>query len=416
MRLAAMLMVGVCVSACSGGGGAPISGYEATSTIPPQEAIRATGGSRRDISWRGRQDYKEAMVADCEAEGGYFAICSTLGTGWFNEWPVMPELVVIPDDSTVDEALVILRAVGIVNRVLPADKRLRTEYANAEFKSAADEAIRQVSERVAPDMGRWEPAIYADIRNIESTDAQGVAWTNGEFGYALVQESLMEHGQEYAVQTMVHEMLHAVGLMGHPHHAHTSVLSYQHQSSRVFDNVPLVDAAVLFDMYGWGDWTGRVDTVFNWSEGVQFGVHRVWHTYGLRSVEIPWVDGGFMPPPPESALRGTATWSGGLVGYTSGLAVVYGEANLTFDFGTSWGSAEFHTIRNWDGGMWNRAGWSYDLFVNGTYFDSVDEDAISDVVGAFYGLEAEVAAGTLQRPEITAAFGAERNRGSRSGI
>ena len=118
-----------------------------------------------------------------------------------------------------------------------------------------------------------------------------------------------------------------------------------------------------------------------------------------------------MPLPHEESLQGKATWTGRLVGKTAGVGWdVHGVAELGVDFDNNFdGWADFHTIRYWNGDMWNRRGWSYDLYVNGYYFDSDDEDGIPDVVGAFYGWEAEVASGTLQRPEITAAFGAEKN-------
>ena len=233
--------------------------------------------------------------------------------------------------------------------------------------------------------------------------------TDGTKGLAFVRESEMAVSEEYAVQTMVHEILHALGLMGHPHHTHTSVLSYQHQSTVVFDNVPLIDVAVLYDMNGWGYWSGDLKTVMDAADGVQFGVHDL----NFGSTLIPWVDGGYMPRPHDDALQGTATWAGTLVGKTAVLAQdVHGVAELGVDFESFDGWANFHTITDWDGEMWNQGGWRYDLYVNGAYFDSNDSDGIPDVSGAFYGAGAEVAAGTLQRPEITAAFGAEKDQQS----
>lgn len=81
---------------------------------------------------------------------------------------------------------------------------------------------------------------------------------------------------------------------------------------------------------------------------------------------------------------------------------------------TGSGSALFDQIHAHDGttwSMWNRRGYRYVLNLYAHYFDSGsdprDQDGIPDVVGAFYGWDSEVAAGTLQRLEITAAFGAE---------
>ena len=409
----AMLVVCGLVSAC--GGGSPpinISGHPEQVTdgfAPLEQAVKYGYYDRRDVSWEGRQDYKEAMDADCRGRGEY--LCSTEGTGWFIRWWQAPDTVVIPDPqeglSSYAEEDVIRRAVAIVNRSLPADKRLGISYADLEYAAAAEEAI----DRVEVGGGNLEAEtaiIYADIRGGLTGNKGGVGWTDGRWGFALVNDSLMENvnTQEYAVQAMVHEILHAMGLMGHPHHMHTSVLSYQHASTNVLDNVPLIDVAVLYDMNGWGRWSGSIQTLVDTVDGTQFGVHRLASTSG--SVDIPWVDAGFLSAPYESALRGTASWSGSLVGMTSQSSAVAGDADLRVNFVTSKGRARFHSIRHWNGNMWNRRGWSYDLYVNGTYFDSNDPDGIPDVAGAFYGLDAEVAAGTLQRPEITAAFGAER--------
>ncbi len=108
-------------------------------------------------------------------------------------------------------------------------------------------------------------------------------------------------------------------------------------------------------------------------------------------------------------LSGRASYSGTLIGYADD-EPVHGDADLSINFNRGTGEARFHRIADWDGNSWNRSGYRYDLGLYGHYFDSTidsqDQDGIPDVVGAFYGFEAETAAGTLQRPEITAAFGA----------
>ena len=140
---------------------------------------------------------------------------------------------------------------------------------------------------------------------------------------------------------------------------------------------------------------------------MQFGVHDL----DFGNALMPWVDAGFMPLPHDDALSGTASWTGTLVGKATGVGRnVHGVAELGVDFDNNFGGwASFHTIKDWAGTMWNRSGWRYDLYVNDYYFDSNDPDGVPDVVGAFYGADAKVAAGTLQRPEIVAAFGARKD-------
>ena len=355
------------LSACGGSEGPTldVTRSQDSHLVPQEQAVSYSGTTRRDISFHGRQDYKEAMVADCRAH--YRFGCSVYGSGWFVRWWTPPTAVAIPDPtkgkSTYNEEDVIRRAVAIVNRSLPANKRLAITYTDETFAGTfiGSTVTYSQKQRIGPGQ------IHAEIWPYVGQNA-GVGWTDGRKGFAFVRESEMAD-PEYAVQTMVHEIMHALGLMGHPHHTHTSVLSYQHHSTVVFDNVPLVDVAVLYDMNGWGYWSGHVKTVMDTADGVQFGVHDL----DFGSALIPWVDAGFMPLPHDDALQGTASWTGTLVGKTTGIVRddVHGVAELGVDFESNFdGWAKFHTIRAWDGTMWNRRGWSYDLYVNGYYFDS----------------------------------------------
>ena len=342
-------------------------------------------------------------MSDCEKKQR----CTTSGRGWFTRWDPWPDYVVAPSASsgltTREEAVVIYRAMAIINRVLPPDRRLPTggvwyTLGNVEYGEGFDTTARNI----AP--GRIHVEVLPFDRN--GADFAGFASTDGTKGYALLHEDQMDNLNS-AVNSVVHEILHALGFLGHPQHIHTSALSYRQFVPSVVDNVPLIDAAMLYDMYGWGYWTGNVRTIYDTVDGVQFGVHDV----DFGTAFIPWVDAGYLSSP-QVELKGRATWTGSLVGKTAALGGnVSGEAELSMNFNTLDGRADFHTIRNFDGTMWNRRGWRYDLFMVGDapYFFSDDDDHIPDVVGAFYGWDAEVAAGTLQRPEITAAFGAEQD-------
>lgn len=412
--LVVVLVLPLFLAACGGGIApqtqTPLSETEAVFQTPAA-AISRTGNVRRDVGWDARWDYKEAMALDCLADGGSQFTCGTSGRGWFVPWVSWPDGVVIPekDGMTSEESEVIFRAISIVNRSLPADKKLKLyEYTTSGHSLKRFGTFRRVSDSLTSQL--LYGTIHAEVLSWSLPDAAGVGWTDGYKGFALVHRKVMAADPEYAVQTMVHEILHALGLTGHPQHTHTSVLSYQHESSEIFDNIPALDLAVLYDMYGWGYWSGRVDTVFEVMDGVQFGVHSF--DYG-RAI-IPWVDGGYMGTPHSSKLEGRASYEGQLVGKTTVLAQdVWGVAELGFNLGRREGDVRFHTIRHWDGRMWNREGYRYDLRVSGGYFRSFiyegDPDGTPDVAGAFYGYDGEVAAGTLQRADLTAAFGARKD-------
>ncbi len=403
------------VAACGGGSGEPAAGYGQLSEIKPKEGVIWSAARHPGIGFDARQDYKKAMYDDCVKDSGISG-CSISGRGWFERWSQVP-VIVVPRSSTQEEVWVINRAISVLNRSLPEDMRLRSSYTYQTFAGIGRENSREHAERLVR-----PGTIHAEIYPYDDPDSAGFAWTDGERGYAFGDErnydfSSLDEGRvrwemRSAVDTMVHEFLHALGLLAHPHPVHTSALSYRHHRKGEPDSVPLVDVAVLYDMYGWGYWSGGGKLFTETSGGVQFGVNNLHHGTAL----IPWVDAGYMAAPKPDALSGWASFKGKLVGYTASGFTANGRTRLSVNFGTSSGSAQFDNIQAYDGttwSMWNRRGFQYDLKLYAHYFDSStdprDRDGIPDVVGAFYGWEAEVAAGTLQRPEITAAFGAEKN-------
>ena len=299
---------------------------------------------------------------------------------------------------------VIRRALGILNRSLPEEYRLRYQTTRRTFSGVDREDQVSRSRSLVP-----EGVIHVEIYPYDDPESGGVAWTDGERGYALGDESDYDLStpdrMRPLVDTLVHEFLHALGFGGHPHPVHTSILSYRHHREGELDNVPLIDVSMLYDLHEWGSWDTGMKMVADHAGGVHFG------TYSLHRgiVVIPWVDAGHIAAPRLNELSGRASYSGSLVGYAA-TEPVLGVADLSIDFNGGTGEARFHRIYDWKGNWWNRNGYRYDLGLYGHYFDSSsdarDRDGIPDVAGAFYGFEAETAAGTLQRPEITAAFGA----------
>ena len=402
IRMIAVPALTLLLAACGGGSGTDLA--SAVDIPPSGKVVSRSYFERQDITYEARRDYKEAMVLDCESKQR----CTTSGRGWFEQWSPWPDVVVAPSVpsglTTLEEAVVIYRAMAIINRALPPQRRLPTMGGQYSLDGVVyGDGFDAISRNITP--GRIHVEVLSFDR--DGADFGGFANTDGTKGYAFVHEDQMDNLNS-AVNSMVHEILHALGLRGHPQHIHTSALSYRQFVPNVVDNVPLIDAAMLYDMYGWGYWSGNVRTVFDTVNGVQFGVHDI----DAGKAFIPWVDAGYMPEP-QVDLKGRATWTGSLVGKTTALGKnVSGDVELRMNFGTLDGWANFDRLRTWDDkGWWNKSGWRYDLFMVGDapYFFSGDDDGIPDVVGAFYGWNAEVAAGTLQRPEITAAFGAERN-------
>ena len=378
--------------------------------IDSSDPVNQTGREQGAVSWSeahhkgigpdARQDYRQAMYEDCALER---EDCSLSGDGWFHAWNQLPE-VHVSSNSTQQEIWAIRRAIGILNRSLPVEYRHTYQITRRTFSGVGRDDQVERSKSLVP-----EGVIHVEIYPYDDPEFGGIAWTDGERGYALgdrVNYDLSTpHGMRALIDTMVHEFLHAFGLSGHPHAVHTSIMSYRHYREGELDSVPLIDASILYDLYEWRSWDTDMKRVADHAGGVHFGVHSLHQGTAV----IPWVDAGHIAAPRLDELSGRASYSGTLIGYADD-EPVHGDADLSINFNRGTGVARFHRIEDWDGNSWNRNGYRYDLSLYGHYFDSTidsqDRDGIPDVVGAFYGFEAETAAGTLQRPEITAAFGA----------
>lgn len=193
----------------------------------------------------------------------------------------------------------------VLNRSLPEDKRFRIDWEwtseQTTFEGVSRENAHEHAEQLLP-LGH----IHAEIYEYESREFAGFGGTDGEIGHAFLDESDFDLSNPWhlrsAVDSMVHEFLHALGLIGHPHAVHTSILSYRHHREGELDSVPLVDVAVLYDMYGWGHWSEEMKRVVDTVDGVQFGVHNL--NYGTAL--IPWVDAGYMTGISPDTWHGTA--------------------------------------------------------------------------------------------------------------
>ena len=194
------------------------------------------------------------------------------------------------------------------------------------------------------------------------------------------------------------------------------------------DYLPAIDAAALQALYlrlgeetepedlsvsSLGAWSRETIHLSGELDDVAFGVR---HSNG---VSMPWTSG----IEPSSALEdndrlsGTATWNGGLLGFTPDLEAVGGNAALSVDLDTMDGRADFTELQSWaegttpgalgTGSQWNSGSLGYTIAVGGNYLRSTggDDGAVN---GHFYGSSHEGVAGSLERDDLTAAFGAKR--------
>ena len=160
-------------------------------------------------------------------------------------------------------------------------------------------------------------------------------------------------------------------------------------------------------------------------EVVQFGA-------GFRNgLSKPWAYG----PEPNTRLSDnpdfsgvtSATWNGALLGFTDAGKTVAGDAQITINFQSENGSANFSSLEYWNanthpgtvgsGTQWQDGDLGYTIELM-THSHGSDSDGFEStgaagddpgvVRGMFVGAKHEGAAGVLEHPDLSAGFGAKR--------
>ena len=114
-------------------------------------------------------------------------------------------------------------------------------------------------------------------------------------------------------------------------------------------------------------------------------------------------------------LSGSVIWNGTIVGLTPSAQSVTGDASIGVNLGTLTGLASFTELESWVGSpgdagtgeMWLDGDLGYSIAVRGNVFTETGGDD-GRLTGVFVGDYHEGATGTLERSDLTAAFGASR--------
>lgn len=430
--VAAALLLAACGG--SGGGGAPAG--TASPVAAPGLGGTATAGDGADRTsavpdtWAPPDLYAPLAcygtpgIRRCSRDHYRDAIARDGGTlyGWGDAG--MPEVYIANDASKREEA-VVRRAVAIINRSLPPDQKLTVSRSTGRI-SGPELSTGEWSNRLQDGVvwaGFATKPSDDGCGDINATGCGGVHAPPGSHpsvatkGVAHVYDSVQLNPAGQAA-VMVHELLHALGIVGHPQEIHTSLMSYEHDDPGVLDNLPLIDAAILYDLNGWGSWNTRTDITRDATiEGLQFGALRIDDLH-----VIPFVNAGLLYTPDPETLRGTVIYEGIFRGY-DGPADTTSDVRIDLHFPRNDGSIDFHQWAKYTNAGWlhdSQPAFSYGLVLREHWFESAghdgdfDGDGAPDVQGATYrhwsiGDRPEVAAGTLERGTLIGAFGAEAN-------
>ena len=235
----------------------------------------------------------------------------------------------------------------------------------------------------------------------------------------------------YMRSTIIHELLHALGIWGHV----DSIEFPDSVMGTAGETIPnlgyiisKIDREVLQIMY----MSQETDTYNDWGEWSDLSHHLMGQTadgalsFGValfNGLPQPWARGTVSPTDlaDNRRLRGTATWRGNLVGY-SGPSPLLGDASLHVGLATLRDPNAEQDLRFRDIFYVNRYGsdspnrWfhtrniDYKVTIHGNTFFNVSAEGYEQgiITGAFFGRSHEHMGGTFKRTDMVGAFGGTR--------
>ena len=267
-------------------------------------------------------------------------------------------------------------------------------------------------------------------------EAGASTWNNGgeaiESTYIQVNRGAPAWGDDRrATILLAHELLHALGMesLDHVDTKFDSILEYTNAIYNTSQSNPQplsllypLDREGLRALYALnngdnplslGPWASTASHIAGHGQHTAFGV-------ALRNgYAEPWAYGH--TPDSDLAdnrdLSGSATWSGVLLGLTPDTAAVAGDAAISVNLASMTGRADFTNLETWgantapgaagSGATWLDGDLGYGVAVRGNTFRETGGDD-GRLTGIFTGRSHEGAAGTLERTDLTAAFGVSR--------
>ncbi len=371
-----------------------------------------------------------------------------------------PPTVRITSGASDHERAYVHHAVALLNRALPYDKHLiigPDAPRDGELSNIPDGQI--VVEYFDPAIGQFEASGAAYVA--PDADGHGLGSARVQISRSTIPPQSDWQLGIYYISTLVHELMHAVGFGGHVGDGRSetpeSVLNYNFSVLRdpppgftsCCDGpfLPPLDIAALQALYtrldastelgdlsmaSLGVWETDGHSLVGWLETPSpvFG-ESIWIEFGVtqrNGVTVPWaISGGLGSGHPGTVtdnvlatnrdLAGTVTWYGDLLGFTPSLRSVRGNAEISVNLASMNGEAGFTDLRSWWVGVppaengadarWGDGDLHYAITVAGNYLRSTGGDA-GAVNGHFVGTKHQGVVGSVERSDLTAAFGATR--------
>lgn len=349
-------------------------------------------------------------------------------------------------------------AVQLVNAALPEEAKvtieaplpgmsLRDTVTNGLLVDSSRQLDNTIHVEFVP-AGTFHSTSAATTWNRPTTENDGIAssyiqFNKGANSYPSSPNDRVPSRQ--ALILLAHELVHALGLFDHVSSSFASVMrdtAAIHEASQNGQRQPMsflypVDREALQILYGelqngdsvtsLGPWASSSLHIHGNTEHAGFGV-------AFRNgYAEPWAYGykqsSYRTLAEDMGATGTATWDGNLVGLTPERAAVVGDAEIAVNLGTLTGTADFTSLETWGPGVAPGAAGSGAIWLDGDLNYSIEVGAgivppgqagrtqytftatggdDGRLSGIFVGANHEGATGTLERSDLTAAFGATR--------
>lgn len=351
----------------------------------------------------------------------------------------VPPTVRLAEGMSKRERAISMQAIALINRALPFDQHLR-------FGPDAPAGVAWDWKGGLPDVpdgqifiefvdgnprgGRPGSQALGHQATILEYDAQQGRWEKKHLRASAVEMNSVffrDRPDWQAVSVLVHELIHGLGFAGHPGKDFADSIM-EDSWFRLNGSLPDIDMAALQVLYtklsedtepedisaqSLGAWDDESTDITGVLGPVSFGVRHA------NNVSVPFTSGSEPSKPlAESGLSKTrvVTWRGELLGLTPELRTVAGTATVSVALLTMCGTAKFTNLRSFPvlstptrrGGVrWGDGTLDYEIRVGSNYLYSTGGDA-GVVSGSFYGDNHRYVGGTVERSDLTAAFGARR--------
>lgn len=414
----------VCLSACGGGGGSgPRMAAPNMDVAPMPEPVTPTPA--QGVSVELKTDSLEYSTEYIKSAMQFYA---AQGDIQIQDWrPMVPRPVIRPAaDTSFVLQFSIINAVNAINAWLPYDQHLRLGPFVNEFTRDPSEIPTgeiHVGQSSVP-----LPDLHPGTLGVAQADRTADG-NNLRAGTVLLTSTLESFPLTQLNNTLIHELLHTLGLWGHlnPTLYPDSIMSPYNTDDVVlprFDGLTLLmgytqlrpGASFLeISATDFGPWTENVPAIIGRLESCNcaFGADLV----GGHAVS--WFGSSDEAPDMsvyELGLTGTASWDGKMVGWTTDQEAAWSDVTIDVDLGSGTtglgdleGQVAFDNITLYETGtQWGPGELAYNIDVLFNLFSSDANNPDGYVFGNFVGQNLEGAVGALEHPDLTGAFGGNR--------